>query len=117
TPRAGNGPGPSAATTLRPSTSSSTRGKPSGLELPEASGKQLSRWEPRSPPRPGWRDLAGRFLACPTPAPSPPPTNSAPEPADGRRPDLVGPTSLAPPLAPGSLSACHGVHRPPGPRA
>jgi hypothetical protein len=23
------------------------------------------------------------------------------------------PTSLAPPLAPGGLSACHGVHRPP----
>jgi single-strand DNA-binding protein len=27
------------------------------------------------------------------------------------------PTSLAPALAPGRLSACHGVHRPPGPRA
>ena len=27
------------------------------------------------------------------------------------------PTSLAPPLAPGGLSACHGVHRPPVPRA
>jgi single-strand DNA-binding protein len=25
------------------------------------------------------------------------------------------PTSLAPPLAPGGLSACHGVHRPPAP--
>jgi Single-strand binding protein family len=31
--------------------------------------------------------------------------------------DRVGPTSLAPPLAPGALLACHGVHRPPGPRA
>jgi hypothetical protein len=31
--------------------------------------------------------------------------------------DPVGPTSLAPPLAPGGLSACHGVHRPPVPRA
>ena len=29
----------------------------------------------------------------------------------------MGPTSLAPLLAPGALSACHGIHRPPGPRA
>src|SRR5215208_3734454 len=27
------------------------------------------------------------------------------------------PTALAPSLAPGGLLACHGVHRPPGPRA
>src|SRR5215217_785172 len=29
----------------------------------------------------------------------------------GRRPDPVGPTSLALSLAPGGLSACHGIHR------
>jgi hypothetical protein len=66
------------------------------------------------PPRPGWRDLAGQFLAYPTPAASAPPTNPAPEPS------MLGsvdrrPISLAPLLAPGGLPACHGVHRPPGP--
>src|SRR5512132_3860106 len=55
-------------------------------------------------------------LACPTPAASAPPTNPAPEPATAGNPD-TWPTSLAPPLAPGALLACHGVHRPPGPRA
>jgi hypothetical protein len=54
-------------------------------------------------------------LACPTPAASPPPTNSAPGPAHSR-PGHAWPTSLAPPLALAAL-ACHGVHRPPGPRA
>ena len=30
---------------------------------------------------------------------------------------LIGwPTSLAPPFAPGGLLACHGIHRPPGPK-
>jgi hypothetical protein len=57
-------------------------------------------------------------LACPTPSRKRPPTNPAPEPSMLGSLILVGPTSLAPPtLAPGGLSACHGVHRPPGPRA
>src|SRR5215211_7533084 len=68
------------------------------------------------PPRPGWRDLAGRCWHARPPAASVPPTNPAPEPS------MLGsldrwPTSLAPPLAPGGLLACHGVHRPPVPRA
>jgi hypothetical protein len=36
----------------------------------------------------------------------------APEPTIGRQPDPVRPTSLALPLAPDALAACHGVHRP-----
>jgi len=36
--------------------------------------------------------------------------------AEGRQPD-PWPTSLALSLAPVGLAACHGVHRPPGPRA
>ena len=43
-----------------------------------------------------WPDGAG----MPDPAASAPPTNPAPEPTTGRRSDPVGPTSLAPPLAP-----------------
>jgi hypothetical protein len=87
------------------------------LALPGASCKQPSRGGSLVlPPRPGWRDLAGRFLACPTPSRKRPPTNPAPEPAAAGEPH-VWPTSLAPPLAHGGLSACHGVHRPPGPRA
>ena len=35
-------------------------------QRPEPSGKQRSRQAPRAPPRPGRRELAGRFLACPT---------------------------------------------------
>ena len=59
-----------------------------------------------------WPDGAG----MPDPQPQAPhqPT-LAPEPTPGRRGDRW-PTSLALPLAPGGL-ACHGVHRPPGPRA
>src|SRR5512132_3515086 len=38
------------------------------------------------PPRPGWRDLAGRCWHARPPAASTPPTNPAPEPAHGRRP-------------------------------
>ena len=56
------------------------------------------------------------MLACPTPAASAanqPGTRAEPT----RPPDLDGPTSLAPSLAPGALAACHGVHRPPVPRA
>src|SRR5215207_1362616 len=68
------------------------------------------------PPRPGWRDLAGRFLACPTPAASAPPTKSAPEPSTVANLIQNGPTSLAQSLAPGGLLACHGVHCPLGPR-
>src|SRR5215203_2394001 len=68
------------------------------------------------PPRPGWRDLAGRCWHARPPAASAPPTNPAPEPTDGRRVD-AWPTSLALALAPVGLLACHGVHRPPGPRA
>ena len=37
------------------------------LAEPGTSCEQLSWWEPRSPTTPRWRDLAGRFLACPTP--------------------------------------------------
>ena len=55
-------------------------------------------------------------LACPTPAASTPPTNPAPEPAMAGNP-ATWPTSLAPSLAPEALSACHGIHRPPVPRA
>jgi single-strand DNA-binding protein len=56
-------------------------------------------------------------LACPPPRPQAPPTNPAPEPATAGSPIQTRPTSLAPLLAPGGLQACHGVHRPPGPRA
>jgi hypothetical protein len=45
-----------------------------------------------------------------------PPTNPAPEPADGQPAD-PWPTSSALSLAPGGLVACPGVHRPPVPRA
>jgi single-strand DNA-binding protein len=48
--------------------------------------------------------------------PQAPPTNPAPEPSTLGSPD-PWPTSLALPLAPGGLRACHGVHRPPVPRA
>src|SRR5215207_6482934 len=58
------------------------------------------------PPRPGWRDLAGRCWHARPLAASAPPTNPAPEPTDGRQPDRVRTTSLAPPLAPGGPSAC-----------
>src|SRR5215207_9126910 len=58
---------------------------------------------------------AGSWHARP-PAASTPPTNPAPEPSPLGRLDRW-PISLAPSLAPGGLSACHGVHRPPGPRA
>jgi hypothetical protein len=51
----------------------------------------------------------------PDPQPQAPPTNPTPEPAPGRR-GHAWPTSLAPALAPGGISACHGVHRPPVPR-
>jgi Single-strand binding protein family len=68
------------------------------------------------PPPPGWRDLAGRcWHARPQPQVPHQPTRllSRPQPAV----DRDRPTSLALSLAPGGLSACHGVHRPPGPRA
>ena len=68
------------------------------------------------PPRPGWRDLAGRCWHARPPAASTPPTNPAPEPTTVGSLD-PWPTSLALSLAPGGLSACHGVHRPPVPRA
>src|SRR5918993_5880015 len=68
------------------------------------------------PPRPGWRDLAGRCWHARTPAASAPPTNSTLVPATTGGP-VPWPTSLASSLAPGGLSACHGVHRPLGPRA
>ena len=56
-----------------------------------------------------WPDGAG----MPNPQRQAPPTNSAPEPATAGDLDLW-PTSLALPLVPGGLVACHGVHRPPG---
>src|SRR5215217_2678093 len=69
------------------------------------------------PPRPGWRDLAGRCWHARPLAASAPPTNPAPEPSTLGSLIQNGPSSLAPSLALGGLSACHGVHRPPGPRA
>jgi hypothetical protein len=61
-------------------------------------------------------------LAYPTPSRKRP-TNQ-PGTRAGHRPAVLihgrlhtWPTSLAPSLAPGGLVACHGVHRPPGPRA
>jgi hypothetical protein len=69
------------------------------------------------PPPPGWRDLAGRCWLARPPAASAPPSNPAPEPSPLGNLIQSRPTSLAPPLAPGGLSACHGVHRPPVPRA
>jgi hypothetical protein len=54
-----------------------------------------------------WPDGAGM------PAPSHKhPTNQADTRASHGRRVHAWPTSLAPPLAPGGLSACHGVHRP-----
>src|SRR5215204_4850090 len=60
-----------------------------------------------------WPDGAG----MPDPQPQAPhqPTRHPSRPSAGS-PD-PWPTSLAPPLASGGLLACHGVHRPPGPRA
>jgi hypothetical protein len=79
--------------------------------------KQLSRWEPRSPTTPRVEGSGRTVLACPTPAASNPPTNPAPEPTTAGSLIQSWPTSLAPPLAPRGLSACHGVHRPPVPKA
>src|SRR5215207_1994617 len=64
------------------------------------------------PPRPGWRDLAGRCGHAQPPAASAPPTKPALEPSPLGNLIQNGPTSLALLLAPGGLSACHGVHRP-----
>jgi Single-strand binding protein family len=57
-----------------------------------------------------WPDGAG----MPDPQPQAPhqPTRHPSRPLAGELDSW--PTSLAPPLAPGGLSACHGVHRPPG---
>src|SRR4029453_14938672 len=79
--------------------------------------EQLSWWEPRSPTTPRVEGSGRTVLACPTPSRKRPPTNPAPEPATAGNLIQNGPTSLAPPLAPGGLLACHGVHRPPVPRA
>jgi hypothetical protein len=103
----------------RPRRSDNDGGIP--LEVPqEAVGDErggLSRaasssWrEPRSPTTPRVEGSGRPVLACPTPAASTPPTNSAPEPATAGGLD-PWPTSLARSLAPGGLAACHGVHRP-----
>src|SRR5215207_2075288 len=61
---------------------------------------------------------SGRTVpGMPDPQPQAPPTNPAPEPTTVGNLIQNGPTSLALLLAPGGLSACLGVHRPPGPRA
>src|SRR5215216_8128667 len=79
-------------------------------------GERPSWWEPRSPTTPRMEGSGRTVLACPTPATSAPPTNPAPEPSPlGNL--IPWPTSLALSLAPGGLVACHGVHRPPVPRA
>ena len=79
-------------------------------------GEQPSQWEPRSPTTPRVEGAGRTVLACPPPAASAPPTNPAPESTHGRRliqsADFVGSV-----VRPGALLACHGVHRPPGPRA
>ena len=86
-------------------------------QRPETSCRQLSRGEPRSPTTPRVEGSGRTVLACPTPAASTPPTKPAREPSPLGSLIQSGPTSLAPPLAPGRLLACHGIHRSPVPRA
>jgi hypothetical protein len=75
-----------------------------------------SRWEPRSPTTPRVEGSGRTVLACPTPAASArQPTRLPSRPIAGSLDPW--PTSLTPLLAPGGLTACHGVHRPPDPRA
>ena len=67
TPRAGSGPGPSAATTPPPSTSSATMTSPSlGRSLDGPT--RPSWWEPRSPTTPRVEGSGRTVLACPTPS-------------------------------------------------
>ena len=109
-----------AANTSRPSrrqtlwsSGSAFAAQPSGLSRAAGSSRGGSLV---LPPRPGWRDLAGRcWHARPPAASAHQPTRHL---SRARSALLIPwPTSLAPPLAPGALSACHGVHRPPVPRA
>src|SRR5512132_3515088 len=76
-------------------------------------------WEPRSPTTPRVEGSGRTVLACPTPSrkhsTNQPGTRAGPRPAAGGL--HAWPTSLALSLAPGGLLACHGVHRPPVPRA
>jgi transposase len=62
-PRAGSGPGPSAATTPPPSTWFALL-----TAEPGTSGKQLSRREPQSPTTPRVEGSGRTVLACPTPS-------------------------------------------------
>ena len=50
---------------------------------PATGSKRPSWWEPRSSITPRGRDLAGRYMACPTPSRKRPPTNPPPEPTHG----------------------------------
>src|SRR5215217_6096619 len=90
---------------------------------PETSRKQLSWREPRSPARPRVEGSGRTVPGMPDPQPQAPhqPTRHLSRP-HGRRPDPVGPTSLAPSLAPGGLAHAsvstvprvQGQGRPPG---
>jgi hypothetical protein len=83
---------------------------------PEPSCEQLSWWEPRSPPTPRVEGSGRTVLACPITSRKPSTNQPGSRAGLGRRAWSM-PTSLASPLAPGGLLACHGVHRPLGPRA
>jgi hypothetical protein len=104
--------------TRPPCISSSTRRQASKPEQGAAHGPAGG---PRGgslvlPPRPGWRDLAGRcWHARPQPPARHQPTRHPNRPSAGEV--HAWPTSLALSLAAGALLACHGVHRPPDPRA
>ena len=83
--------------------------------LPGSSCEQLSWWEPRSPTTPR---VEGSGRAVPgMPDPSRKRYQPTRHPSRARSAvDPVGPTSLALPLAPEGLSACHGIHRSSVPR-
>jgi Single-strand binding protein family len=91
-----------------------------GLQAPKPCTDSLGRTasSPRGgslvlPPRPGWRDLAGRCWHARPPAASTPPTNPASEPTDGRQlissADFVGFTAC-----PWGSLGMPRWHRPPG---
>ena len=89
-----------------------------GRRLGRADGRP-SRWEPRSRPTPRVEGPGRTVLACPTPSRKHPhqPTRHLGRAcsAASSMADFVG--SAACPWRSLGLSACHGIHRPPGPRA